>query len=253
MVFESFEGRLDRLDLSLFSSIPTQSSDDDRKSWLAVQRAIRRGGYTYLEIGSYLGGSLQQHYVDPLCNGIISIDNRPAIAPDERDYTISYHGNSTEDMLVNLRGINEALVCKVITFETDASTIDISKIPAAPSFCFIDGEHTKTAVANDFEFCLRVCDRDAAICLHDSRIIYRGIVEILASLNRRQIVHNALRLPGDTFAIFLNDCPAFSDPYIRTHSSHSARFLRRMQLRHLLKSSTPKWMHRTARAVFPPP
>ena len=36
-------------------------------SWLAVQRAMRRNGYSYLEIGSYLGGSLQQHLSgDPL-------------------------------------------------------------------------------------------------------------------------------------------------------------------------------------------
>ena len=62
-----YEQRIERLDLSLFDSVPTQSTAGDRLSWLALQRAVRGAtpGYTYLEIGSYNGGSIQQHLLDP--------------------------------------------------------------------------------------------------------------------------------------------------------------------------------------------
>lgn len=72
------DSRIDRLDLSLFDAVETQSCDGDQLAWLAIQRSLRSvGGYTYLEIGSHLGGSLQQHVVDPKCNWIVSIDRRP--------------------------------------------------------------------------------------------------------------------------------------------------------------------------------
>src|SRR4051794_16482548 len=97
----SFEGRLERLDLSLFEAIPSESYPGDRRSWLALQHAVRRApaGYTYLEIGSHLGGSLQQHLVDPRCRRIFSIDKRPLVQPDDRGVVWHYDGNSTARML----------------------------------------------------------------------------------------------------------------------------------------------------------
>ena len=81
-VDEIFDRRLEELDLSLFDEVSTQSSDGDRRSWLAVQRSVRRpNGYTYLEIGSHLGGSIQQHLVDPWCARIISMDNARSFNP----------------------------------------------------------------------------------------------------------------------------------------------------------------------------
>ena len=77
--FEPFEDRIRRLDLSLFEQIESESSERDQLSWLAIQRIIRTRvkGYTYLEIGSHLGGSIQQHFLDPACRSIYSIDPRP--------------------------------------------------------------------------------------------------------------------------------------------------------------------------------
>ena len=81
----AFEQRLAALDTTLFDAVPCQLYDDDRRSLLAVQAAVRRraGAYRYLEIGSYLGGSIQAHLLDPRCERIYSIDNRSAAAPDE--------------------------------------------------------------------------------------------------------------------------------------------------------------------------
>jgi hypothetical protein len=250
---ESFNARIQRLDLDLFSAIPTQSTSGDRRSWLAVQRSVRGNGYTYLETGSYLGGSIQQHLVDLLCKYIISIDKRPLTQPDERDEVIDYTGISTEQMLENLRKIDADATNKVITFESDASAIDLANIPEAPSFCFIDGEHTRAAVFADFEFCLKVCGEDAAICIHDARIIHLGIVDILETLTARNINFSARRLGGDTFGIFLRDCPAATDAYIAQHSSDATRFLKQMHYRSMFKSGTPKWAHSTFRKLFPAP
>jgi len=250
---DAFNCRLTALDLGLFFGISGQSDAGDRRAWLAVQRSIRRAGYVYLETGSYLGGSIQQHLLDPLCTRIISIDSRRSLALDDRGETIQYPENSTENMLANLRRIDATSLGKLVTFDVDASEIDPLDIPAAPHFCFIDGEHTRAAVLSDFEFCLRVCDPDAAICFHDARIVDSALREILSILNHRKIPVSALRLGGDTFGIFLRNCPVVDDHFIRENSSDGMRFLRRMHLRKIVKAAFPRWMHRGFRAAFPAP
>jgi len=125
--------RLESLDVSLFDSIPTESTEGDRKAWLAVQRSVRLpSGYTYLEIGSHLGGSLQQHLLDPLCRNIFSIDRRPLCQPDDRGQVFYYEGNSTDRMLDNLRRISADQLSKLTCFDADASDIDQHKITVAP-------------------------------------------------------------------------------------------------------------------------
>src|SRR4051812_12044666 len=91
-----FEDRIAELDLSLFDVIPSQSTSDDKGSLLALQLAVRDavGEYTYLEIGSYLGGSIQPHLLDPECRKIYSIDKRPRSQPDERGIDYIYENNS---------------------------------------------------------------------------------------------------------------------------------------------------------------
>jgi hypothetical protein len=172
----AFDRRIDALDLSLFERIPTQSSNGDRQSWLAVQRSLRRpSGYIYLETGSHLGGSIQQHLLDPLCRRIVSIDPRPLEQPDDRGKNFAYAGNSTARMLENLRDIEPNQVSKIVCFDKDASDVHSSDIPEPPSFCFIDGEHTRAAALSDFEFCLGVCSPDAAICFHDAHVVFEAL------------------------------------------------------------------------------
>lgn len=250
---DQLNSRLARLDLSLLSTIPTQSVDDDRRSWLAVQRSIRADGYHYLEIGSYLGGSVQQHLVDPQCLSIVSIDNRPFDPPDARNHPVEYDDNSTEGMLARLRVIDAGALAKITTFECDASKIDPAKLPAPPDFCFIDGEHTQEAVISDFNFCLKVCSPDAAICLHDARIIHPGIKSILSSLEIGNIKFSAGRLPGDTFGIFLRNCPVVQDPFIRPHLGDASPFFRHMRARHFFKALLPRGAHSAIRRIFPAP
>src|SRR5579871_6355709 len=72
--------RVDELDVSLFKPERGGTSGEDRRSLLAVHAAVAgRGQFRYLEIGSYLGTSLQSFIVDPRCVQIVSIDRRDAI------------------------------------------------------------------------------------------------------------------------------------------------------------------------------
>ena len=57
------EDRIQSLDVSLFDSILSETSPEDKHSLLLVQKCLRhRGEYVYLEIGSHLGGSIQTHF-----------------------------------------------------------------------------------------------------------------------------------------------------------------------------------------------
>jgi hypothetical protein len=239
----SFDERIDSLDVGLFNSIETESSDGDRLAWLAVQRALRKpSGYTYLEIGSHLGGSIQQHLPDPLCRLIVSIDKRPASQPDDRGTVFHYEGNSTTRMLDNLRRVVPNCLDKLVCFDTDARDIEPSQVRVQPDFCFIDGEHTYDAVMSDFAFCLRVCSPDAAIYFHDDWIIARALGTIVSDLRRRGVPFVARKLSGVTFGIFLGNCPASRDRYVLEHSLDGFRWLRRQQFVNLI----PTWMRPTA-------
>lgn len=227
----SIQDRIESLDVSLFDTIPTQSEYGDRQAWLAIQRSIRRQReYVYLEIGSHLGGSIQQHLVDPRCRKIVSVDKRPLSQPDDRGQDYHYEGNSTRRMLDNLRRVSPAGLDKIIAIDADARDIDPVALPPA-DFCFIDGEHTYSAVMSDFAFCLRACTPNATICFHDDNVIFRALIAIMSDLRRHGVPFTACKLPGTTFGIFLRDSPATSDPYISAHTRVPARWLRRQRFR----------------------
>jgi hypothetical protein len=239
------ERRIERLDLGLFDAIFTQSLDGDRMSWLALQRAVRtaKGFYVYLEIGSYLGGSLQPHFVDPRCRLIYSIDKRTPAAPDDRGEDFRYEGNTTAEMLRNLRRIDEHATAKVVPFDTDAQDIDRSRIDQPPNLCFIDGEHTTDAVLSDFEFCRAVAARDAVLYFHDDNIIRPAIDEVVRRLGDAGIAFLPLKLGGVTFAIALGEPPLLGDDFLPDLERHARRLGRRDRLKQII----PPPLRRTAR------
>lgn len=185
---EEFDNKLRRLDVVLFSAIPSQTTDADRQSLLAVQNCTRDQGdsYVYLEIGSHLGGSIQPHLLDPKCAKIYSIDKRPAAQPDERGQMYPYPDNSTNRMLANLGAIDELGVKKIECIDESTCRIPPSLIQLAPSLCFIDGEHTRNAVIADFDFCVKVCAPGATIVFHDAQTVFRALRSIVKSLKRTQ-------------------------------------------------------------------
>jgi hypothetical protein len=170
------DDRIAALDLNLFAHIESQTNPDDKRSLLALQGAVRaRGPYTYLEIGSHLGGSLQPFVIDPLCERIVSIDSRPEVVPDERfEAGVPYAGNSTERMLALLADLSGADISKVDTIDASTEAIDPTDIDVNPALCFIDGEHTNRAALRDARFCGAVAP-SAAIAFHDAPTIYRAV------------------------------------------------------------------------------
>lgn len=205
----TFEEQLERLDLRLFEKISSQTTDRDKRSLLACQRAVRTlsPGYTYLEIGSYLGGSLQPHLLDDQCSRIYSIDKRPPAQPDERGFNYEYRNNSTARMLANLKEINEPALAKITCIDEDAQKIDVSLINPPPQCCFIDGEHTDHAAFNDFDFCYKVLDHNGLLLFHDAHVVYHGLANIITYLTERQVRFHAYHLPDTVFAIEINDYP----------------------------------------------
>jgi Methyltransferase domain len=210
---EDFERRIARLDTTLFAGVDGRSSEDDRTSWLALQRAVREAEprFAYLEVGSYLGGSIQQYLLDPKCSRIYSIDKRPATVPGARDKAGRRKENSTENMVENLRAVAPGELHKLVCFDTDARHVDPALIVEAPDLCFIDGEHTDHAALSDFLFCLGVCTREATIYFHNESWIREGIRECLSYLKNENRPCNAYKLPGSTFAIAIGGSPVGSD------------------------------------------
>ncbi len=246
-----FEARIAGLDLSLFAAIESQSDDGDKLSWLALQRAARRetGDYIYLEIGSHLGGSIQPYLLDPRCRKILSIDKRPSEQPDDRGQSFRYEDNSTARMLANLRALDPAQVAKVVCFDSDARHIDLARFPERPDLCFIDGEHTKSEVISDFDFCVRVCSPRATLYFHDDWVIYPALAYILRTLAKQGRPFTALKLQGSTFAISLGESSIPADELVGKVALDGRRFLRRMRARRLLKAVVPSALTPIARRL----
>jgi hypothetical protein len=204
-----FEQLINNLDLKLFEKISSQSSENDKQSLLACQLAVRdlERNYKYLEIGSYLGGSIQPHLLDERCGRIYSIDKRPLVQPDERGVDYTYLNNSTERMLENLKRVAPEQVSKVTAIDGDTRQIKQSEITDKITLCYIDGEHTDEAVSADFEFCLGVLAENGAILFDDANIIYNGIADCLELLKQKAIKFRAYSLPDKVFVIEIGDFP----------------------------------------------
>ena len=210
-----FEKAINELDLALFAQIASQSTDDDKRSLLAVQSAVRElhAGYTYLEIGSYLGGSIQPHLLDDKCHRIYSLDKRPESQPDERGYDWVYRNNSTKRMLELLSEVSDDTE-KITTIDGDTRSIDPELITEKVQLCFIDGEHTDEMVTSDFNFCSKVLDDNGAIVFHDAQITYNGIAACLRELEDSSVPFRAYVLPSIVFVVEIGDFPLHQHPAI---------------------------------------
>lgn len=214
---KDFEKKLDKLELSLFEKIESQSADDDKRSLLAAQLAVREllpGGYRYLEIGSYLGGSIQPHLLDPICEKIYSIDKRPETQPDERGVDYTYLNNSTARMLELLGDVAPENLDKIETIDGDTRQLSTNQIREKIDLCFIDGEHTDEAVLADFKFCVNVLDKNGAVLFHDAPVTYNGIADCINYLNENKIQFRAYSLPAIVFAVEIGDFPLHQHPAI---------------------------------------
>ncbi len=213
---QEFEERISGLDLRLFERIVSQTSDNEKRSMLACQLGTREltEGYVYLEIGSYLGGSIQPHLLDPLCRHIYSIDKRPFKQPDSRGLTYRYKDNSTERMLGLLKEVDAAALDKVTCLDGDTEMLRPEQVERTVDLCMVDAEHTDEAILRDFEFCLSVMGDNGALIFHDAQVVYNGLWEALDRLKLRERPFHAYNIPDGLMVIELGDFPLHRQPFI---------------------------------------
>ena len=246
---ENLEQKLDSLDLSIFDPIPSQSVPGDRVAWLKLQRLVRsqNESYTYLELGSHLGGSIQNHWLDPRCGLIYSIDKRPPRQPDDRGQVYEYENNSTERMLNNLHQISEEGIKKIVCFDSDAAEVDPNAVSNPPQLCFIDGEHTQAAVSSDFEFCLKVSHPNGLIALHDDLVIWPAIDQMHAQLRRLNRTFRSIKLGGSTFVFLLGESAQILYPKLIQNECDGEQFISRVKSKHRFE----RWVKTPIRKVVP--
>jgi hypothetical protein len=176
-----FERLLASRDVALFERIESQTTPGDRTSLLSLELACRRvqPGFSYLEIGSHLGGSLQVLVRDPLCGRLVSLDPRPSSQPDARGERFDYTDNRTRRMLELLESIPDADLSKLETVDLGTDRVVPDDIDVRPLMCFVDGEHTNEAALRDARFCRTVVERSGVIVFHDRGIVAEGIAEFL--------------------------------------------------------------------------
>jgi predicted O-methyltransferase YrrM len=245
-----FNAAIAALDLDLFRQIESQSTDADKRSFLAVQSAVRRlrPEYNYLEIGSYLGGSLQPYLLDHQCKKIYSIDKRPEKQPDARGVDYTYLNNSTGRMLEKLKAVGPT--DKITTIDGSSWEIDPKRVDADIDLCFIDGEHTDRAVFSDFKFCLDVVANSGAIMFHDASTTYNGIDRCLRHLEETDIKHRAYSLPNIVFVIEIGDFALHRDPVILDLlTDNHASYIFSLQANDYYRQFVNKWPFRLYRKV----
>ncbi len=170
--------RVAELDVGLFAYVGSQTSEADRRSLLAVHRALaeREGSFASLEIGSHLGGTLQALIADPRCRRIVSIDPRPPAQPDDRGQIFAYEGNSTARMRSLLSTVPGADMSKLETIELSTEEIAPGGL-RRPDLCVIDGEHTYAAALRDARFCRAVTQGSGVILFHDREVVEPAIID----------------------------------------------------------------------------
>ena len=219
-----FADRVAALDTRLFAHIASETSDGDRRSLLAVHSGVaaRTDPFSYLEIGSHLGGTLQVVIADQRCAGVVSIDPRPPGQPDDRpdQSWFEYSDNSTERMLKLLQDVPGADLAKLETVEESTENLAPGRF-VRPDFCFIDGEHTYRAALRDARFCRTVMQGAGIIAFHDFHIIERAILDFLRETPRPR---RGYLLLNSVFVVELGAIRSLlSDPGIRSQLTPRGR------------------------------
>jgi hypothetical protein len=215
------------LDTAIFSIQPEHNLD--RVSFLRIQKLVReiRPGYTYLEVGSDIGGSLLPHLLDPCCAAAVSIDPRPHEQPDERGVDFQYVGNSTERMLGELgQHVRPHELGKLSTIEQDISVVDRSCLTIRPQLVLIDAEHTNVAAFSDFMGVLPLIADDALVTFHDANLVGDAIQMIERFLQHARTPYSLTILPSCVavfgFGTFVRSMEAALRPYAEPAAAYFA-------------------------------
>jgi hypothetical protein len=228
---DHIEAHIEACDSTIFS-LPSQTSEGDRRSLLALQNAARAMPYRYIEVGSFMGGTLVPHLLDPRCEAICSIDKRPAEQPDGRGRTFDYTHSSTAAMIMRLsEAIPAANLAKLKTVDADATDISDPTMEAAFSFALIDGEHTNEAAFRDFLAVRRWMQPNSIVAFHDANIVFDGITNIVTMLRFEGASFRPVILKDAVFAILFG------------YLSHAPLKERELEWDSFVKGAR-QWLHR---------
>ncbi len=205
--YANAEHAIEQRDIEIFK-IHSETTFGDRRSLLTIQNIVRDRvpRYTYLEVGSHLGGTLYPHLTDPRCGLAYSVDKRPLSQPDERGVRYHYDGNSTARMVDELRPLLSAsAIAKLRTHDADLSELTATAIPVRADLAFIDAEHTNRAAFRDFLRILRYVNDNAVIVYHDAALLFDALCNAEEFLIHQGIRHQIWYLEDVIFACFLGD------------------------------------------------
>ena len=164
--------------------INSQTSDIDKLVILNVIKVIKKNKkkFNYLEIGSFLGGSLTPFLSEKKCQLVMSIDKRKQKQDDERNEEWSYKNIDEKDMVNGLKkhGLNTS---KLKTFNGDIKNFKTKK---KFDLSFIDGIHTDINTFSDFLNVLKLTTKDCIVLFHDSSIIFKSISMINLLLSNQK-------------------------------------------------------------------
>lgn len=179
---------IERLDIKSFFPIDSQTSMPDKAFLLGARSLVQSicGDYAYLEIGSFLGGSLAPFLTDDKCRAVLSVDDRERQQPDARGASYDYAGITAQTMIDTLRG-KGLDTAKLRTF--DGSIDALPEGERKYQLAFIDGEHTDEACFRDFLWTLRHVADDALVMFHDSTLVFRAIRMIAIYLRNENRPH----------------------------------------------------------------
>ncbi len=213
------------MDLSVFK-LKTQTTDGDRTSLLMLQDVIEKsiGDYTYLEIGSFLGGTLLPHLHSKHCTSIVSIDKRVNEQWDERQASFSYENITTEEMLRGLsEHVSESDMPKLTTMDGGSEVLEGKSTPKI-DFSFIDAEHTVTAAFRDFRYILPLMKEKSVIGFHDTHLVIQAVRNCEEMLKYLGVSYALHFLPDHVAAMFVGDWTAEEKEAIATASLNEEEF-----------------------------
>ena len=180
--------------LNFFFPIASQTSNIDKFILLKIMKIVglKKNKYSYLEIGSFLGGSLTPFLQDKKCKKILSIDKRNQVLDDERNEKWSYKNIPCKLMIENLKK-NNLDTSKLKTLNGDISDFNIKN---KFDLVFIDGVHTDTNTFSDFLHSLDIVNRNSIILFHDSVVIFKALNLINIFLKKNKYVFKILNFKG---------------------------------------------------------
>jgi hypothetical protein len=191
------------IDLTTEFPINSQTSNVDKEVLLKIRTILKKlPSYSYLEIGSYLGGSLTPFLKDDNCTKILSVDDRELQQPDERGAIYDYSGITHDTRIRNLqfRGFDTS---KMEVFDGSISEYDNKN--ELYDFIFIDGEHTDWACFRDFIHSEKYFKEDCIIAFHDTQLIYKSIKIINELLISRGVKFKFFKINESAIScLFLN-------------------------------------------------